>query len=227
MSDQPEREMKSPAHATPAVRVTDVAKSYGTVSALEGFDLEVRAGRIMCLVGPSGCGKTTALRLIAGFEHPDRGSIAINGRPVSAAGVSVPPERRRVGMVFQDFALFPHLTARRNIEYGITRAPDRNERVSELLELVGLTAHAERMPHQLSGGMQQRVAVARALAPRPEVILLDEPFSNLDQALRTQLRADVREILRRTKATAVFVTHDQEEALSIGDDVCVMSRGRV
>jgi iron(III) transport system ATP-binding protein len=213
--------------STPAVRMAGVAKAFGPVSALEGFDLELRAGRTLCLLGPSGCGKTTALRLIAGFEQPDRGLIEINGRRVAAPGSAVPPERRRVGMVFQDFALFPHLTVRENVGYGIRRDPDRDVRVAELLDLVGLATEGDRLPHQLSGGMQQRVAVARALAPRPEVILLDEPFSNLDQALRTQLRVEVREILRRAQATALFVTHDQEEALTIADDVCVMSRGRV
>jgi iron(III) transport system ATP-binding protein len=207
--------------------MTGVAKAFGPVLALEEFDLEVQRGRTMCLLGPSGCGKTTALRLIAGFEHPDRGVVEINGRRVAGPRSSVPPERRRVGMVFQDFALFPHLSVRENVGYGIRRDPDRDVRVSELLEMVGLSADAERMPHHLSGGMQQRVAVARALAPRPDVILLDEPFSNLDQALRTQLRVEVREILRRAQATALFVTHDQDEALTIADDVCVMSRGRV
>jgi len=211
----------------PAVRMTGVAKAFGPVVALDHFELEVRRGRTLCLLGPSGCGKTTALRLIAGFEEPDRGSVEINGRRVAGPGSSMPPERRRVGMVFQDFALFPHLSVRENVAYGIRRDPDRDVRVNELLELVGLAADAQRMPHQLSGGMQQRVAVARALAPRPDVILLDEPFSNLDQALRTQLRVEVREILRRAQATALFVTHDQEEALTIADDVCVMSRGRV
>jgi iron(III) transport system ATP-binding protein len=217
----------SPPTPPPAVRMAGVAKAFGPVVALDGFELEVRRGRTLCLLGPSGCGKTTALRLIAGFEEPDLGFVEINGRRVAGPGSSMPPERRRVGMVFQDFALFPHLSVRENVAYGIRRDPDRDVRVDELLELVGLSADAQRMPHQLSGGMQQRVAVARALAPRPDVILLDEPFSNLDQALRTQLRVEVREILRRAQATALFVTHDQEEALTIADDVCVMSRGRV
>jgi iron(III) transport system ATP-binding protein len=197
------------------------------VMALDGFDLGVRSGRILCLLGPSGCGKTTALRLLCGFEQPDEGTIEINGRRVSTPTESVPPERRRVGMVFQDFALFPHLSVRDNVGYGIRRDPDRRVRVAELLEMVGLADEADRLPHQLSGGMQQRVALARALAPRPDVVLLDEPFSNLDHALRNQLRGEVREILRQAQATAIFVTHDQDEALTIADDVCVMSRGRV
>ena len=213
--------------AAAAVRLSGVGKRFGSVLALDGFELEVRAGRILCLLGPSGCGKTTALRLICGFEQPDAGTIEISGRRVASPTESVPPERRRVGMVFQDFALFPHLSVRDNVGYGIRRDPDRQVRVAELLEMVGLSGEAELLPHQLSGGMQQRVALARALAPRPDVILLDEPFSNLDQALRTQLRGEVREILRQAQATAVFVTHDQDEALTIADDVCVMSRGRV
>ncbi|HSH21733.1 MAG TPA: ABC transporter ATP-binding protein [Candidatus Caenarcaniphilales bacterium] len=213
--------------AAPAVRMVNVAKSFGSVVALDRFELEVSPGQMLCLLGPSGCGKTTALRLIAGFEQPDHGAIEINGRRVAAPGASVPPERRRVGMVFQDFALFPHLSVGQNVGYGIRRDPDRDVRVSELLEMVGLSGDAERMPHQLSGGMQQRVALARALAPRPAVVLLDEPFSNLDQALRTQLRGEVREILRQARATAIFVTHDQEEALTIADHVCVMARGYV
>jgi iron(III) transport system ATP-binding protein len=213
--------------AAAAVRLSGVGKRFGSVLALDGFQLEVRAGRILCLLGPSGCGKTTALRLICGFEQPDAGTIEISGRRVASPTESVPPERRRVGMVFQDFALFPHLSVRDNVGYGIRRDPDRQVRVAELLEMVGLSGEAELLPHQLSGGMQQRVALARALAPRPDVILLDEPFSNLDQALRTQLRGEVREILRQAQATAVFVTHDQDEALTIADDVCVMSRGRV
>jgi len=213
--------------APPAVRVSGVIKHFGTILALDRFELDVPAGQTVCLLGPSGCGKTTALRLIAGLERPDGGSIEINGRLVAAPDTMVPPEQRRVGMVFQDFALFPHLSVRDNVAYGIRRAPDREQRVAELLALVGMSADAQRMPHQLSGGMQQRVALARALAPRPDVILLDEPFSNLDQALRTQLRGEVRQILRQQNATTLFVTHDQEEALSIADRVCVMSRGRV
>jgi iron(III) transport system ATP-binding protein len=211
----------------PAVRMGGISKRFGPVVALDGFELDVRPGRILALLGPSGCGKTTALRLLCGFETPDSGFIDIGGRRVATPRDSVPPERRRVGMVFQDFALFPHLSVRDNVGYGISRDPDRRVRVNELLDMVGLAEAADRMPYQLSGGMQQRVALARALAPRPEVILLDEPFSNLDQALRTQLRGEVREILRRAGTTTIFVTHDQDEALTIADDVCVMSRGRV
>ncbi len=210
-----------------AVRLAGVEKRFGAITALDRFDLELGSGSMLALLGPSGCGKTTALRVIAGFERPDAGTVEVGGRRVASSNASVPPERRRVGVVFQDFALFPHLSVRDNVAYGIARDPDRHVRVDELLEMVGLRADERRMPHELSGGMQQRVAIARALAPRPDVLLLDEPFSNLDQALRTQLRADVRQILRDARQSAIFVTHDQGEALTIADRVAVMARGRI
>ncbi len=212
---------------TPALRVTGLRRSYGRVVALDGLDLELRPAEMLTLLGPSGCGKTTLLRLIAGLEAPDGGTVEIFGRRVAGPGGSVPPERRRVGMVFQDHALFPHLSVADNVAYGIRRDPDRGVRVAELLDLVSLPDAGGRMPHELSGGMQQRVAIARALATRPEVILLDEPFSNLDAALRTQLRGDLREILRAAGASAVLVTHDQDEALTLGDRMGVMVRGRI
>ncbi|CAN5643612.1 ABC transporter ATP-binding protein [soil metagenome] len=212
---------------TPAVAVRGLRKAFGPNVALDGFDLEVEPASMVAVLGPSGCGKTTALRVIAGFEQPDAGTVDIRGRRVASPSAVVPPERRRVGFVFQDYALFPHLSVRENIAYGVRRDPDRAVRVGELLDLVGLAQDAARMPHELSGGMQQRVALARALAPRPDVVLLDEPFSNLDQALRTQLRGEVRDILRQARQSAVFVTHDQGEALTIADKVAVMSRGRV
>jgi len=215
------------ADAHVAVRLSGVEKRFGHITALDHFDLELPSGSMLALLGPSGCGKTTALRLIAGFERPDAGTVEVGGRRVASPGASVPPERRRVGVVFQDFALFPHLSVRQNVAYGIRRDPDRDVRVDELLELVGLRGDERRMPHELSGGMQQRVAIARALAPRPDVILLDEPFSNLDQALRTQLRAELRQILRDAHQSAIFVTHDQGEALTIADRVAVMARGRI
>ena len=215
------------APAPPAVRMRGMTRRYGTVVAADGLDLEVMPGEMLTVLGPSGCGKTTMLRLIAGLETPDAGTIEIGGRRVAGAGVAVPPERRRVGMVFQDFALFPHLSVRDNVAYGLRRDPDREVRVRELLELIDLADAGGRMPYQLSGGMQQRVALARALAPRPDVVLLDEPFSNLDAALRTQLRADVRDILRAAGTAALFVTHDQDEALTLGDRMAVMIRGRV
>jgi iron(III) transport system ATP-binding protein len=207
------------------LRCVGLAKRFGGVTALDGFDLDVHEGELLCLLGPSGCGKTTALRVIAGLERPDAGEVAVAGRTVSGSGTSVPPERRRVGMVFQDWALFPHLDVRGNVAFGLNG--EAKTRVGELLELVRLDGLEERMPDELSGGQQQRVALARSLAPKPEVLLLDEPFSNLDARLRAELRSEVREVLRVTGTTAVFVTHDQEEALSIGDRVAVMIAGRV
>jgi iron(III) transport system ATP-binding protein len=210
-----------------AVRLSEVSKAFADVTALESVSLELPVGSMLALLGPSGCGKTTALRLISGFERPDAGTVEVDGRRVASPTAMVPPERRRVGLVFQDLALFPHLSVRANVAYGIRRDPDQRVRADELLELVGLSADAERMPHELSGGMQQRVALARALAPRPDVLLLDEPFSSLDQAMRTQLRAEVRQILREARQSAIFVTHDQAEALTVADQVAVMARGRV
>jgi iron(III) transport system ATP-binding protein len=203
-----------------------IRRHFGPTAALDGFDLKVPSGRITSLVGPSGCGKTTALRVIAGFEAPDAGQITIAGRTVVGEGIDVAPERRRVGMVFQDYALFPHMTVAANVGYGI-QDRDRKPRVAEVLELVGLLDMGNRMPHELSGGEQQRVALARALAPEPDVILLDEPFSNLDAPQRDRMRREIRSILREAGATAVFVTHDQAGALAIADVVAVMRAGKV
>ena len=211
----------------PAVRLLGVTKRYGELTALDDVSLELEAGTMLALLGPSGCGKTTALRLISGFERPDAGSVEVSGRRVASATSMVPPERRRIGLVFQDLALFPHLSVRQNVAYGIRRDPDHAVRTDELLEMVGLAGDGARMPHELSGGMQQRVALARALAPRPDVLLLDEPFSSLDQAMRTQLRVEVRQILREARQSAIFVTHDQGEALTVADKVAVMTRGKV
>ena len=211
----------------PAVHLDGISKSFGQIAALHEVSLDLEAGTMLALLGPSGCGKTTALRLIAGFERPDAGTIDVGGRRVASPASMIPPERRRIGLVFQDLALFPHLSARANVAYGIRRDPDHRVRTDELLELVGLAGDGERMPHELSGGMQQRVALARALAPRPDVLLLDEPFSSLDQAMRTQLRVEVREILRTARQSAIFVTHDQSEALTVADRVAVMTRGKV
>ena len=210
---------------TDALRCIHLSKRFGDVVALDGADLSVPPGGLLALLGPSGCGKTTLLRLVAGFETPDSGEIRIKGQSVASASTFVEPEARHVGMVFQDYALFPHLNVADNIGFGLKR--DGQPRVSDMLALVGLEGFGRRMPYELSGGQQQRVALARALAPNPDLVLLDEPFSNLDTALRSQVRADVRTILRQAGTTAVFVTHDQEEALSLADNVGVMLAGRV
>ncbi|WP_214108743.1 ABC transporter ATP-binding protein [Acrocarpospora catenulata] len=204
-----------------------IAKRYGSVTALDGVDLAVAGGTLLAVLGPSGCGKTTLLRCVAGFERLDAGEVSVDGRAVAGPGLHLPPERRQIVTVPQEGALFPHLSVRRNIEYGLTRAERRTDRVAEVLALVGLTGYGDRMPHHLSGGQQQRVAVARAMAPRPSLILLDEPFSALDAGLRADLRRDVRAALQADHATGILVTHDQSEALSIADQVAVMRDGRV
>ncbi len=209
-----------------AIHCHNVSRAFDDVVALRDFDLEVPVGTIVSLVGPSGSGKTTALRVIAGFDMPDAGTVVIGDRTVVGPGVNIAPEQRRVGMVFQDYALFPHMTVTGNVGYGVDNG-QRAERVREVLDLVGLAEMADRMPHELSGGEQQRVALARALAPEPHVVLLDEPFSNLDAPQREKMRRDVRIILKNAGATAVFVTHDQSEALVVGDIVAVMREGRV
>jgi iron(III) transport system ATP-binding protein len=208
------------------VRCENLSKSYGGVRAVQDLHMNVRPGEIMALLGPSGCGKTTVLRLIAGFERPDAGQIAIGQRVVSGPDEYVPPEGRQVGMVFQHYALFPHMSVADNIAYGL-HGKQRRELAREMLELAGLSGLEARMPHELSGGQQQRVALARALAPRPAVLLLDEPFSNLDADLRATMRAQVRQILKRVGATALFVTHDQDEALFMGDRIAIMRDGRL
>ena len=215
---------------TPQLVISGVRRSFrgGSWPAVDALSLTVARGEIVALVGPSGCGKTTTLRLVAGFERPDAGTITIAGTLVASAdGAFVAPERRQVGVVFQDFALFPHLTVARNVGFGLASASTRPTRVREMLDLVGLADVAERYPHQLSGGQQQRVAVARALAPAPTLLLLDEPFSNLDADLRAQVRDVVRVAIRATHSTALFVTHDQEEALELADRVGVMATGRL
>jgi iron(III) transport system ATP-binding protein len=211
----------------PVVEIEDLHVRRGDWPAVSGLDLTIEAGRITALVGPSGCGKTTLLRAIAGFETPAAGTIRLAGETVSGPGAWVPPERRQVGMVFQEGALFPHLDVARNLRYGVRGLADAEERVRGALELVGLEGLDRRMPDELSGGQQQRVALARALAPSPRLILLDEPFAGLDATLRERVRQEVREILERAGLTAVLVTHDQEEALSVGDRVAVMIAGRV
>jgi len=210
-----------------ALSVSGVDKSFGGTTVLRELSLDVAEGTIAAVLGPSGCGKTTLLRIIAGFEAPDAGEIRIGGRTVASHTVRVSPERRAIGFVPQEGALFPHLSVRGNVAYGLGRSGQRAARVLEVLDLVGLAHLKERMPHELSGGQQQRVAVARALAPRPALVLLDEPFSSLDAGLRTEVRDVVRTALRADGATAVLVTHDQEEALSTADLVAVMQHGRI
>jgi iron(III) transport system ATP-binding protein len=212
------------------LRISGLVKSYRPgARVLDGLDLAVPAGRLAAVLGPSGCGKTTMLRIVAGFLRADAGTVELGGRVVCGPGVHVPPERRRIGIVPQEGALFPHLSVADNVAFGLTgtaRAA-RRRRTADLLELVGLPGYERRMPHELSGGQQQRVAVARALAPAPDLVLLDEPFNALDSALRAGVRADVRSALLATGATGVLVTHDQQEALSTADLVAVVREGRV
>ncbi|MQF70040.1 ABC transporter ATP-binding protein [SAR202 cluster bacterium AD-804-J14_MRT_500m] len=210
---------------TSALQCTNLGKIYSGNIAVSGLNLDVRSGEVLALLGPSGCGKTTTLRLISGFELPDIGTIEIEGKTISGPGIFLPPERRHIGMVFQDFALFPHLTVKENVSFGLPRSDRRQARVKMILSLVGLSKLQGRMPHELSGGEQQRVALARALVPTPAILLLDEPFSNLDAKLRQQVREEVKEVLEVSEVTALFVTHDQEEALYMGDRVAIMNNG--
>ncbi len=202
-------------------------KGYGAKPVLRGLDLQVPAGSLTAVLGLSGCGKTTLLRVIAGFERAERGAVRLGGVTLDDGGSYVPPERRRIGYVPQEGALFPHLDVAGNVGFGLTRAARRGDTVPQLLEMVGLGALLDRFPHQLSGGEQQRVALARALARRPEALLLDEPFSSLDASLRAQVREEVHELLRQQGVTTVLVTHDQEEALSLADSVAVMRDGHI
>ena len=215
--------------SAPVIRCHHLTKWFGAVRAVSGLDLEVWPGEIVSILGPSGSGKTTLLRLIAGFESPSEGSVHIQGREVSSPRSAVPPERRNVGMVVQEYALFPHLTVERNIAFGLQKLAetDRAERVKEVLDLVGMDGLSSRFPHELSGGQQQRVALARTLAPNPVTVLLDEPFSNLDSSMRQRLRIEVERILRSHNTAAMFVTHDREEAFAMADRVGVMVEGEL
>lgn len=222
-TDSGETDVLEPTRSAPAILAEGIERFFGGVRALVGASLRVDHGQLLALVGPSGSGKTTLLRTIAGFEDPDAGGVRINGRWVVGDDVFVEPDRRGVGMVFQDGALFPHLTVADNVGFG-DASP---ERVAECLELVGLSDRGRDYPHELSGGERQRVALARALAPEPAVVLLDEPFASLDPALRESLREEVVGILRRAGASALLVTHDQEDALAVADVVAVMHAGRI
>jgi iron(III) transport system ATP-binding protein len=212
----------------PALAVEDVACRFGRVLALDGVSLEVRPGEVMALLGDSGCGKSTLLRIVAGLERPTRGRVLLDGHLVAGQGVAVPPEARGVGLMFQDYALFPHLTVAENIRFGLAgRPPAAREAADSLLDQVGLSARADSYPQTLSGGEQQRVALVRALAPGPRLLLLDEPFSNLDRRMRDRVREDTVALLRRTGTTALLVTHDPEEALAVASRIALMRRGRL
>jgi putative spermidine/putrescine transport system ATP-binding protein len=221
------RTQDTAARAGVEVQMQGLSRRYGSVLALDGLDLTVRAGELVALLGPSGCGKTTTLRLLAGLEDADAGRITVGGKDV----IHLPASRRDMGMVFQAYSLFPHMTVRQNVAFGLrlrrVAASERDRRAIEMLDLVGLSAQADRYPHQISGGQQQRVALARALAIQPQVLLLDEPLSALDAKVRAQLRDQIRRIQLEVGITTLFVTHDQEEALAIADRVGVMREGRI
>lgn len=209
------------------LELLSISQRYGDKEVVRDMSFGLAPGSIGCLLGPSGCGKTTALRCIAGFERLHSGDIKLDGRTVAGSRVHVPAEQRRIGMVFQDYALFPHLSVAKNIAFGLQgqSKSDQKKRVDEMLELIGLNGYADLYPHELSGGQQQRIALARALAPKPKLILMDEPFSNLDVTLRERLCLDVRDILKAENMTAILVTHDQDEAFMIADVIGVMNEG--
>ncbi|MFA5242988.1 MAG: ABC transporter ATP-binding protein [Sulfuricella sp.] len=216
-----------PVPGVPLLEVHEIRQAYGSQAVVKGLSFSLAQGSIGCLLGPSGCGKTTVLRGVAGFEPVSGGEILLNGASVSRPGFMLPPEQRRIGMVFQDYALFPHLSVADNVAFGLHGAnrQERALRVAELLEVVGLPDSGRKFPHELSGGQQQRVALARALAPCPALLLLDEPFSSLDVELRERLGQEVRDILKQQNATALLVTHDQHEAFAIADEIGVMHQG--
>lgn len=214
---------------TPVIRCKKVTKRFGAITALDHISLDIEPGQIMAILGPSGCGKTTLLRTIAGFENIDQGEIYVQGTCVSSETVDVPPNHRQIGIVFQEYSLFPHLNVSQNIGFGLRdiSTASRNIRISEILDLMKLTDIENRYPHELSGGQQQRVALARTLAPNPITVLLDEPFSNVDATMRAQLRDEITQILRQNRVTTILVTHDREEAFSTADRIAVMQDGRI
>lgn len=212
------------------LNIKDLSLAYGDNTVVEAISISLQQGDIACLLGPSGCGKTTLLRAIAGFEMPQSGSISIAGKVFSRSGQVLAPEKRRIGMVFQDFALFPHLSVFNNVAFGLRHLKEKQtiaKRVNELLQLIGLPDKGDTYPHELSGGQQQRVALARALAPRPKILLMDEPFSSLDIELRRQLSREVRNILKHERVTTVLVTHDQQEAFAMADYVGLLLQGKL
>ena len=215
----------------PGITITGLTKRFGPVGAVVGLDLTVRPGELVALLGPSGCGKTTTLRLVAGFLAPEAGEIRVGDRVLSSPAVVIPPERRRMAMIFQSYALWPHMTVAQNVAYGLRFAgvgrADRDRRVDEMLRAVQLGGYGARYPGELSGGQQQRVAVARALVVEPEILLLDEPLSNLDASLREEMRFEIRRLHERFAITTLYVTHDQAEAMVISDRVAVLRDGRV
>ncbi|MDQ6680822.1 MAG: ABC transporter ATP-binding protein [Pseudomonadota bacterium] len=213
------------------LELTGLTKRYGSVASVDAIDLAVEHGEFVCLLGPSGCGKTTTLRMIAGFLEPDAGTIKVAGKPVSAPGAVVPPERRNMTMLFQSYAIWPHMTVRQNVAYGLKMQrvadPERTRRTDALLHATQLSLQAERYPGELSGGQQQRVALARALAPKPDILLLDEPLSNLDANLRAEMRFEIRHLHDEFQYTSIYVTHDQTEAMTMADRIVVMNAGRI
>ncbi len=210
-----------------AVKCSGLTKSYTEMPAVQNVDISLHQSDILALLGPSGCGKTTVLKLIAGLDTPETGTVEIGGNIVTDINIQVGPEKRKVGMVFQEYALFPHMNVSKNIAYGLPRSDQQQSIVKKMLNLVNLDGMGERMPHQLSGGEQQRVALARALAPGPQVLLLDEPFSNLDATLRTQMQQETLEILKASNTSTIFVTHSQEEAMIMGDYIAIMNQGKI
>lgn len=213
--------------STYILSVKEISKTFinTETSAVSKFSLNIKKSSITAIVGESGSGKTTLCRLIAGLETPNEGSIKINTKVVSSETVFTPPEKRHIGMLFQDYALFPHLTVFKNIAYGVAKGTGKIKRVTDLLDLVGLQDLEKRYPHQLSGGQQQRVALARALAPSPDILILDEPFSNLDANLRVQLRKEIFQIIKQTQVTVLFITHDTDDAVAVADDIVIIKDG--
>ena len=229
MDARTQQDMKLQYETAPALTLSGIGRQFGTVRALDHISLDVQPGEIICLVGHSGCGKTSLLRIIAGIDAPDEGQLIMGGRTLVGPSVFVEPEKRNIGVVFQDYALFPHLTVRENVMFGLRKLHKDKAlaRVNELLDLVGLSAMAERYPHMLSGGEQQRVALIRALAPKPDLLLMDEPFSNLDRGLRARVRRETMALLRALGTPVIIVTHEAEEALSTGDRVVLMRSGEI